>query len=436
MTDPAQILDAALSALKARDGDGAVGHLRAFLDLAPDQTPAWSLLGETLLALGRPAEALDALTQALALDPDDRGALFHRARALDALDRPREALQDQEALARALPDHPEVLHNLALLRRHAGDSEGSEALLRSLLARAPDRAETRLALAHALLARGAWAEGFTHYRARLDLPGWHRPPLAAPTWDGTPLAGRSLLVTAEQGLGDGLQFLRYLPHVAGAGRLVVECHAPLARLAAALPAVDRVVPFDPESEPPATDLRVALGDLPGLVANGAPLGEVVPYLGGQGPTAKGGLGRPLRLGLAWRSSGRSELMRDPPPDLLSPLILLSGLSWTSLQWGATDSAPFPMDETAIATAKDLWDTAAIIADLDGVVTVDTAVAHLAGAMGKPVWVLLGSRPDWRWGPGGSTTPWYPSATLVRRAGRPWTTVIADLATLLARHPRP
>ncbi|MCF8481270.1 MAG: tetratricopeptide repeat protein [Rhodospirillum sp.] len=428
-------LDAAIAAVKTHAPGEAVNHLRAYLDLEPGEPQAWNLLAETLLALGRTAEALEVLDRALSLDPDNDGALFHRARALDAQDRPHEALRDQEALVQRHPNNGEVLHNLALLRRHAGDPVGSEAALRHLLTLSPERQNSRLALAHALLAREEWAEGFALYDARLALPGWHRSPLPAPHWDGSPLAGRSLLVTAEQGLGDGVQFLRYLLHIADAGRLVVECHPPLRRLVETIGAVDQVVDFTPEGLVPETDLRVALGSLPALVAQGDPLGATLPYLAvspslpSQPPTLAQDPGPGMTLGLVWRSSDRPELKRDPPPEILASLADIPGIHWTSLQWAAAP-APFPVDDGPISRVRDLMDTAQLIAGLDGVVTVDTVVAHLAGAMGKPTWILLGSRPDWRWGQGGQTTPWYPTARLFRRGLDPWERPLTALADSL------
>ncbi|WP_413206247.1 tetratricopeptide repeat protein [Rhodospirillum sp. A1_3_36] len=435
MAGAADHLDAAIRALKAKTPKDAVPPLRAFLALEPDEPDAWSLLAETLTALGEAEAALEALDRTLTLSPQDDGALFHRAKVLDDLERPQQALVDQEALAERHPTNTNVLHNLALLRRHAGDTEGSEAVLRRLLTLAPDRQDSRLALAHALLARGAWAEGFALYEARLALPGWQRAALTAPSWDGSALEGRSLLVTAEQGLGDGVQFLRYLPQISGAGRVIVECHAPLRRLIEAIPTVDLVVPFSPEGNLPPTDLRVALGSLPGLIAQGAPLEDAVPYppfpLAPVTPpiteTPRKGTG--LALGMVWRSSDRPELRRDPPREALASLSACPGIRWTSLQWGDASPSfppPFPMDMAPIAQARDLLDTARIIDSLDGVVTVDTVVAHLAGAMGKPCWVLLGSRPDWRWGNGAPITPWYPTARLFRREQNPWRTPLTAL----------
>jgi tetratricopeptide (TPR) repeat protein len=435
MAGAAAHLDAAIIALKAKAPKDAVFHLRAFLALEPGEPDAWSLLAETLTSLGEADAALEALNRTLALSPQDDSALFHRAKVLDDLERPQDALVDQEALAGRHPTNTNVLHNLALLRRHAGDAAGSEAVLRRLLALAPDRQDSRLALAHTLLARGAWSEGFALYDARLTLPGWQRAGLDAPSWDGSALEGRALLVTAEQGLGDGVQFLRYLPRITGAGRVIVECHAPLHRLMEAIPTVDQVVPFSPEGDLPATDLRVALGSLPGLVAQGAPLEDAVPYppfpLATPFPpiTEKPHKSPGLALGMVWRSSDRSELHRDPPAEALASLSACPGIRWTSLQWGDVQP-PFPMDMTPIAHASDLLDTARIIASLDGVVTVDTVVAHLAGAMGKPCWVLLGSRPDWRWGNGGPVTPWYPTARLFRRDQNPWKTPLTALIDAL------
>ncbi|ABC21974.1 TPR repeat [Rhodospirillum rubrum ATCC 11170] len=417
------------AAMAAGEIDQAAAHLQAAAQLCPDEPMIWALLGEVLLLLDRPQDGLGALDRALALAPEDPRPRFHRARAFERLDRLAEALADQEALAILCANKAEVWHNLGLLRRAGGDPSGAEAAFGRALALEPSRAESALALAHSLLGRAAWAEGFAHYEARLSLPGWQRPaPLPGRRWRGEDPAGRTLLVSAEQGLGDGVQFLRYLPLIKGAGKVIVECHPPLRRLIAAQPGVDATIAFG-EAIPDlgAEGLTIPLASLALPLAGGAPLGERIPYV--SKPRLRPQGDRP-RIGLAWRSSDRAELRRDPPLAALAALAAIPAVDWVSLQFAPTDYPALPLDLRPMASVDDLDDTAALIADLDLVISVDTAVAHLAGAMGKPLWVLLGPRADWRWTASAQSSPWYPSCVPFFHGAEGWPGVIAAVSERL------
>lgn len=464
----------------------AVGLAVALPDaaLAP-HLPLLQMLGEVLLmaadapdligaAEGEPAAtaATTAAKAALAafdrlralLPPEDAAAgpvaAFHRLRALDRLGRDREALAAAEDLAEQSQRAPEIWRNLALLRRAGGDPAGALAALDRAQALAPDSADLALVRAHTLLTRGDWAAGFAAYEARLALPGWRRPgPLPGRPWTGAPLAGAGLFVAAEQGLGDGVQVLRYLPRLksqCGAGRVVLEAHAPLLPLARRLVvagAVDAVVPFVPAEDPlpevQALPWHVWMGSLPLRVAGGDPLASEAVLFPRPKPRAEsgrsGGSDAPLRVGLVWRTSGRPELRRDPPLDLLDDALgrVARSVCWVDCQFDPDGSLPRPAvlssspssgAAESMAGVRDLEDTARRLAGLDLLITPDTVTAHLAAALGLPVWVLLGPRPDWRWGAGGETTPWLPSARLFRppplAGSMGWASVIAALGAAL------
>ncbi|MBU1376847.1 MAG: hypothetical protein KKE02_03565 [Alphaproteobacteria bacterium] len=282
---------------------------------------------------------------------------------------------------------------------------------------------TEVAHAHHLLANGAWREGLAHYEARYRLPGLTSPVGGGvPEWRGEPLAGRHILVTHEQGHGDQISFARFLAplRTAGAGRITLTCAVSLARLFGQLEAVDDVIPIGVAQhkviDPP--DLWIRGGSLPlrlGLAEAEIP---AAPYLmAAPRPQA-------VRVGVV--TNGNPDFADDHhrslPPALAAEVRALRGVM--SLAPDATG-------------AGDFLDTAEIVAGLDLVITTCTAVAHLAGAMGKPTWVMLSAvRPDWRWTATGTRTPWYPSATLYRQpAPGDWRSVLdriaADLAVISA-----
>jgi tetratricopeptide (TPR) repeat protein len=326
-----------------------------------------------------------------------------------------------ETLRRTAADHPAshaaqqacgaVLANLGLAAQ-------AEPYLRAALALDPADPRTRFVLASVLLAQENWAEGWPLYEARHALPGARpKPGIAAPEWAGEPLAGKRLLVWPEQGFGDQLLFARFLPRLAAQGAdLTVFASLPLAELLGAglgrpVFAVRTTVRY------PQPDYWTLMGSIPGRAGFGATSAPAA-YLANPGPTTPAG----ARIGLMLRGEPNhpDDAHRSLPPDLAERLLA---------QPGAISLHP---DDTG---AADFTATAALISGLDLVISADTAVAHLAAAMGKPVWVLLARvGPDWRWGAGGEGTAWYPQARLIRqpRIGD-WAsvveTVIADLAHL-------
>ncbi|GEO82462.1 glycosyltransferase family 9 protein [Pararhodospirillum oryzae] len=434
--NPVVLMAASITALSTGHHAHAVPWLRRIVHQAPDLPEARHTLVQALLVVHDVEGALAALDDGPAGTPADPRLAPLRVVVLARLGRMAEALALAEALvdrAAAGFDDPGLWHNLGLLRAQVGLLKPARDALRRALELDPGNTNTRVSLAHALLAGGAWAEGFATYEARLSLPGWARPhPLPGRRWTGQPLAGQSLLIAAEQGLGDGLQFLRYIPplrRLFSPARVIVETHAPLARLAARVPGVDQVAVFSPGDPPPAADWHVPLASLALTVAGGDPLGGSLPLLpcpvAPRGPERKD-----RRIGLALRSSARPDLQRDPPPDAWAPLARVAGVRWVSVlpADASAPPPPFPLEEP-VAAGADLADTATVLAGLDLVISVDTAAAHLAGTLGCPLWVLLGPRPDWRWG-WGDVSPWYPGARLLRGAACGWPGLMARVASLL------
>jgi len=387
--------------------DDAVASFGQALALQPDYAAAHSNLGATLHDLGRHDEALACYDRALAITPDYAEALCNRGATLSELMRHDEALANYDRALALQPDLPEAHWNEASLRLLTGD----------------------------------FARGWEEYEWR-----WKRDSLARtvrdfrrPLWRGDqPLEGKTILLHSEQGFGDSIQFCRYVPRIAARGaRVLLEVEQPLQRLmrgldgtadvivkGAALPDFDLHCPLLSLPRGFATELASIPWDGPYLQAASADVAAWEQRLGSKG--------RP-RIGLAW--SGRTTHHRDHHRSIaLRTLLRLLDLDATfvSLQKEvrAGDVAELHRHHEILQFADrlgDFADTAALIAALDLVITVDTSVAHLAGALGCPTWILLPYVPDWRWLLGRDSSPWYPSARLFRQdAGRDWTGVIAGV----------
>jgi tetratricopeptide (TPR) repeat protein len=389
--------------------DGALASYDAALRLRPDYPEALSNRAVTLQALDRLDEALASCDRALALAPDSIAALTNRASVLQELRRFDEALATYDRAAAIAPDHAEAQINRALL----------------------------------LLLSGDFANGWPAYEWRRKLPSWAERGFAQPEWAGEDMAGQRLLLHAEQGFGDTIQFARYAALAAERGiDVVLEVQPPLAPLLGGLFGLEVVAAGrDPL---PSFDRHCPLLSLPRLFATTpATIPSGAPYI--VAPADRIAAWAPrlpddgLRVGLAW--SGHPDNVRDHERSIpfarLAPLTAIPGARFVSLQKDirATDADDFQRCGDVVdlgGALRDFADTAAIIAQLDLVITVDTAVAHLAGAMGKPVWVLLPRVPDFRWLLDRATSPWYPSARLFRKGqADTWDDVIAGVANELA-----
>lgn len=323
----------------------------------------------------------------------------------------------QDAVA-AYPRSAEALHAYGAVIANLGFAQHAEPYLRRAHAIDPASADTRFALGSVLLALGAYAEGWPLYDARYQVRGGPaRPDLPFAAWAGEPLNGKRLLVWPEEGLGDQIQFARFAPALQAMGaEVTLVCYPALASLfRASLTA--RVIPLQDRVELPASDLWTTLGAAPGLAHLTPADGASPPYLVPPAATTPAG----ARIGLMTR--GNPAHLNDHHRSLPAPVAARLGEIP-----GAVSLHP---DDTGLA---DMADTAALIAGLDLVISVDTSVAHLAGALGKPVWVLLARiGQDWRWGVGRSDCDWYPSARLFRQARiGDWTSVIDDVLAALPR----
>ena len=476
--DPAALFDLGCTLFEHGEMEAAIEAYQRSLALAPNNPGTCYNLGNALLSAHRPLEAVDQFVICLREDPSFGPAYVNLAESLRRLGLLDDAKWAAESGLACLPDVPEaqaalgnVLHDraeyaaaaelyrqvLAGYPHHAGVLSNLGATLHATgrltealalhdraVQLAPGVADFRFGLATTLLAAGAYGRGWVEYEWR-----WHRqqmrPRGLGPPWRGEDIAGRTILLHSEQGLGDTLQFVRYAPLVAARGaRVVLEVPKPLVRLLRRMPGVAEVVQ---RGEPlPPFDTHCPLLSLP--LAFDTRLETVpaqVPYLQADpASTQAWGARLPrdgLRVGLVWAGSPHHDdagaqlinRRRSMPVADLAALNGIAGVQFVSLQLDTDGCSPERLQcVDLMGEVEDLADTAALVQNLDLVIAVDTAVAHLAGAVGTPVWLLSRYDGCWRWLHGRDDSPWYPTMRIYRQE-RPhdWTTVMAHVARDLA-----
>jgi tetratricopeptide (TPR) repeat protein/SAM-dependent methyltransferase len=416
----------------------ATAHYRTALALQPGMVSAHNNLGYALLLQGSPEESLQHCDRSLEMAPENPEVLTNKGSALLQMGNIDEAVALYEAALKEKPGYSHALNNLGNARLDQGCFDLAMQHFDQALAAEPDCAESLLNKAVVQLVRGDFTAGWVNYEARQRMrpAAAHGRNFAQPQWRGQPLGGQRILLHAEQGLGDSIQFLRYVSLVQAAGGVVVlEVQRSLHRLAEGLPKLDALLA--PGDGLPDFDWHCPLMSLP--LAFGTDLATIparVPYLTipereRQNAAALAWPVGGLRVGLVWSGSPqhRRDRYRSIPLSLLKPLLNLPNFHFFSLQVGPA-KAQLKDASAVIDLAPDsgnLADTAAKIANLDLILTVDTAVAHLAGALAKPVWVMLPFLPDWRWLLEREDSPWYPTMRLFRlpRPGD-WDSVIEQI----------
>jgi Flp pilus assembly protein TadD len=463
-----------------RPTDAEAAYRRAEA-LRPAFAKAICGLGVALKAQGRLAEAAEAYRRAIRADPAHASAWSNLGNVLVAQERITPALMAYRAAVRRDPDHADAHSNMAVLLKRIG--RGAEALeaarratvlapdsasawfnlANSLASEAPEAAgpayERAIALAPRwpsahrnyalwLLREGLYPSGFREYEWRWRMPDAQdlAKRLPHPRWTGQPVDGKTVLITAEQGLGDTLQCVRYVPLLAARGaRVIVEARPQLRSLLETVPGIAGTVAAGETLD--RLDYQIPLFSLPS--AFGTTLQTVpaeTPYLHPPQALIEDWAKRlppGRRIGLVWQGNPASKAERGRSFRLshLAPLSAVEGLSFVSLQkhhgLDQLDRADNPLNIVQLGPAFDagtFLDTAAIVAGLDLVITCDTAVAHLAGALGRPVWIAMKRLGDWRWMRGRADSPWYPSARLYRQAADadwsgPFEAMARDLNTL-------
>jgi Flp pilus assembly protein TadD len=412
---------------------------RQAVQLAPNSGAAWQNLGNVLQELKQPDQAIDAYRHVLSLEPDNPGAHGMLARLLHQTGQIEAALPHFRALALLVPNNPEPPHALGVALHDLGRLDEAAAAYRAALALEPNHSHASYALGLIHLAQGDFETGWKLYESRRRVSG----PRAVrdfpqPTWDGSPLKGQTILLHAEQGLGDSLQFIRYAPLVtARGGRVLLQCPAPLVRLLQNQLTIQQIVP-DGAPLPP-FNLHCPLLSLPAVFQTTLQsIPATVPYLTPDPADIAHWRSRldPLtgsrkKIGLVWSGSPghRNDTNRSIPPDALSNLANLPNIALISLQRNGPPSETLKQSLIDFTPAlTDLAQTAALIANVDLVISVDTAVAHLAGALAKPTWLLLPYAPDWRWLLDRDDSPWYATLRLFRQpAPGNWTEPLSRIA---------
>jgi tetratricopeptide (TPR) repeat protein len=428
--------------------DEAVASYREAIRLKPDYADAHYNLGNVLANQGHFDAAEASSRQALRLRPDWPEAHTALGNALANQGRVDNAEASYREAIRLHPQYTEAYNNLGLALLQPGRLEEAMACYEAAIRLNPDDAEAHFNRAAAWLLHGDYERGWREYEwrwRRLSNPPRHFP---APLWDGSALTGRTILVHAEQGLGDTLQFLRYVPLVKQhGGRVLFECQAPLVRLAASCAGMDQLLASG--TPLPAFDVHAPLLSLPGILGTTlATIPAQVPYVHADPQLIEhwrkrlGGAGE-YKIGIAWQGSPDFAQDRHRSFSLaqFAALAKLPGIRLVSLQKGrgreqlASLEGQFSVLDLGdqLDQAGAFVDTAAIIHSLDLVIAPSTAVAHLAGALGVKVWVALPAVPDWRWLLKRDDSPWYPTARLFRqRQAGDWTSVFEMMATELGR----
>jgi tetratricopeptide (TPR) repeat protein len=413
--------------------------------LKPDDIGAYRNLAPVLHKQGRFEEAVACYRRVLQLAPDHVDTHYDLGVELQKLIKFDEARACYQRALALDPDHADAHNNLGTLWADLRQQDDAAACYRRAIELKPDHADAHQNLALVLLLQGKFAEGWPEYDWRLKVKPLPGAALAQPCWTGEPLPEGTILLRAEQGLGDTLQFVRYAELVKRqVGRVVVECQAPVTRLVASCAGVDQVIAM---KEPLGDfDVQLPLLSLPYVL--GTRLDSIpnrIPYLSTDSELVrrwKDELDEPgmLKVGIAWQGSpshGRDRF-RSIPLAHFAGILKLPGVRVYSLQMGAgrEQLASLPAEAPIRDLGDrlgDFYDTAAIVSNLDLVITCDSAPAHLAGALGVRVWVALPFAPDWRWLLERSDNPWYPTMRLFRQsAPGDWKGVFQNIVDELAR----
>lgn len=425
--------------------DESITLYRQALALAPDSALAHANLGNALDATGDTAAAEFHLRQAATLDPTSTDCRYNFAAHLVRMEKPDESVSHMRHVISVAPQRWDAWTNLGVALVALGELEEAESCYRAALKLRPTTPEPHYNLAWLLLLSGRWQEGWREYEWRWQLP--HLSILkrqdVAKAWDGSAQPASIILIQCEQGLGDSIQFVRLAKHVrALCRRVIVECPPSLASLFSSVDGIDQLVPQG--SALPHHDFSCYLLSLPGLLGltpDAPKLG--LPYIAAPQTVPSHlvlAVSHRPKIGFVWAGSPDNKIDRRRSCDVRLFKTLFDGLDvdvvslQTGPKAGEMEASDFPGLVFDINGRVTDWaDTASIISQLDLIIGVDTAVIHLAGALGMPAWVLLPSSPDFRWFLERTDTPWYSSIFIYRQRVRgDWPGVFSAVRTALTK----
>jgi tetratricopeptide (TPR) repeat protein len=422
----------------------ALAGFNQITSIHPEHIQSFLRLGQFSREQGNLEPALAYFQQALAIDPTNLEALQGVGVVLLEQGKPKTAALYHQRMLALQPNHLEAQVSLAKALSDQGYLAEARQILETVLAQQPNYPVARYNYGLLQLQLGEFAQGFIDYEYRLQTPDFPPCPFTQPMWDGSDLNGRTLLLHAEQGLGDTIQFIRYAAIASQRhGRVILTCQAPLIRLLSQLPYIEDIIPFGIPA--PHFDVYAPLLSLPRILkTTETTVPNLVPYL----QPVDSGLVLPVRdgtlkVGIVWSGGNlyKNNQARSTSLKTFEPLVQQPDLALYSLQKGVPQ-----MDIVELGWGDrlcdlsdqlhDLADTAAAIAQLDLVISVDTSVAHLAGALAKPVWLLLPYLADWRWMCDRSDTPWYSTMRLFRQT-QPgdWASVMQQITEALRQPER-
>jgi len=405
--------------------DEAITNLNLMLNFGINPAQTHLMLGSIYQEQDALEQALSHYQQALVEVPTDADVLNRIGVVLQLQHKSHLAIHFHKRALALQPKNVDALISLAKVFLDQGKVDDALQYIHQALAVHPDHPIARYNRSLMLLIQGNFKEGFPEYEWRLQTSEFPPCPFRQPKWDGTNLNGKTLLLHAEQGLGDTIQFIRYAAIATQkGGRVILTCHKPLMRLLSTIPGIEQITQMG--TPVPDFDVYVPLLSLPGILGTTIEtVPATVPYL--QVPENSFQLPTPaiaqprLKVGIVWSGGNlyKHNQTRSFSLKEFAPVLDVPDIAFYSLQKGIPQIEIMDLGwENKLVDLNDhltdMTDTAAAIAQLDLVITVDTSVAHLAGALGKPVWILLAHIPDWRWMQNRNDSPWYPTMRLFRQ----------------------
>lgn len=461
---PGYYLELGKTQVALKNFPAAEQNFKTYTTMCPDAEEGYQALASLMKHWGRMKEAEQYYQRILALTPNDENTLLQWANILQQMGKHKKAVATYQRILKLIPESWEAFQglgtsycaqhkfdlahqafkqglnlfpereadyqcNLVNLYYESGDWEQALTHCNEALQSNPKHIHARMQRAYILLGLGHWKQGWVEYESRLQHPAWlqkhPRPLSSAPLWQGEELPNATILVEEDEGYGDSFQFCRYLPLLAErCNKVIVRCRPATEKILSRIKGVAAIIPITASSTDIHIDRCVYMMSLPHLLGP-EPDGIVrdIPYLSidpsqvqkWKNPIHSEG----LKVGLVWAGSAThgKDSSRSIPFSLFAPFENIEGVSFYSLQKGPPtaqlENSPFPITDLG-SQFEDFSDTAAAIINLDLVISVDTSIAHLAGGLGKPVWMLSYFPGDWRWGFKGSETVWYPTMKIFRQ----------------------